>query len=235
MNRKKEQGALTVEAALFLSMFIVFFVSLMNLTDVVRTQVLIQNAVTQTAKELSQYSYILTKTGVVSASNKTAGEAKEVKEDVESVANDAIQIANAIHDGAVTGDIENSMQTIEDSSEHMSDTLDVYIEDPENLLSAAMVVAKDGVQSAAKARIVGAITKSRLKTHLSVSGADPDKKLRQLGVVNGLNGIDFSESRWFDSGTQDIVIVAKYKMKIKYMFVEAELPQFKVCGATKIW
>ena len=81
MNRKKEQGALTVEAALFLSMFIVFFVSLMNLTDVVRTQVLIQNAVTQTAKELSQYSYILTKTGVVSASNKTAGEAKEVKEE----------------------------------------------------------------------------------------------------------------------------------------------------------
>ena len=128
MNRKKEQGALTVEAALFLSMFIVFFVSLMNLTDVVRTQVLIQNAVTQTAKELSQYSYILTKTGVVSASNKTAGEAKEVKEDVESVANDAIQIANAINDGVVTGDIENSMQTnlILNLLDHLYNSFQIY-------------------------------------------------------------------------------------------------------------
>ena len=235
MERKNEKGSLTVETAIFVSLFIVFFVSLMNLADVVRAQVLIQNAVTQTAKELSQYSYILTKTGIVDASNRTYVKAKGFQDDVDSVANDAIQIANAINDGDATGDIESSMQTIIDASQSMSGTLDSYIENPENIFAGALAVAKNGVQSAAKTQIVGAITKSRLKTHLASSGWDPDEKLRKLGVKNGLDGIDFSDSKWFDGGSQDIIIVAKYTMKIKYMFKEIELPQFSVCGSTRIW
>lgn len=235
MIRKNEKGSLTVEAAIFISLFIVFFVSLMNLTDAVRAQVLIQNAVTQTAKELSQYSYILTKTGVVEASNRTYVKAKGFKDDVESVANDTIQIANAIEDGAVTGDIGSSMDTILEASQNMSGTLDSYIENPENVFAGALAVAKDGLQSAVKTQIIGAITKSRLKTHLASSGWDPDELLKRLGVKNGLNGIDFSESKWFDGGSQDIVIVAKYTIKIKTMFKEVDLPQFKVCGSTRIW
>lgn len=232
---REERGSLSVEAAIFIPLFIVFFVSLMNLVNAVRTQIIIQNAVIQTTKELSQYSYILTKCGIVEASNRTYVKAKGFQDDVNSVANDAIQIANAVNDGVMTGDIINSMNTIEDSANNMSDTLDTYMENPENLFAGVIAVAKNKVQSAAKAQIIGAIVKNRIKTNLAAAGYEPDAMLIKLGIKNGLMGIDFSESKWFDGDSQDIMIVATYTLNVKYMYKEMELPKFKVCGATHIW
>ena len=112
MKLQKEKGAITVEATIFLMLFIVFFVSMLNLVDMVRAQIVIQNAVTQTAKELSQFSYILTKTGIVEASNANYERVKEVRSDVDSVANDITEISGAITDISTSGNIAGSVQTI---------------------------------------------------------------------------------------------------------------------------
>ena len=74
-----------------------------------------------------------------------------------------------------------------------------------------------------------------MKAFLSANGEDPDERLKKLGVEDGLDGLDFSESKWFSEGNQDLYITVKYKMKIKFMFLEQELPEFKACGATRIW
>ena len=42
MKLQKEKGAITVEATIFLMLFIVFFVSMLNLVDMVRAQIVIQ-------------------------------------------------------------------------------------------------------------------------------------------------------------------------------------------------
>lgn len=235
MKKRKEKGSLTVETALFLTLFIVFFVSMMNLVNVIRAQSVLQYAVDQTAKEISQYSYIFTKTGVVAASNRTYVKAKGFTDDVNSIANDVTQISGAISEGATTGDIASSMATITDASQNMSDTLEGYFQNPESIFAGVLAVGKNQIQGAAKTAVIGGITRSRLKTHLAANGSGPDERLRKMGVVNGINGIDFSESEWFSSGNQDLIIVAKYKMKIKYMFMEVELPEFRVCAATRIW
>lgn len=231
----KQRGALTVEATIFLTLFIVFFISLMNLVNVVRTQTLLQYAVTQTAKELSQYSYLLTKTGVVRASNNTYVKAKGFTDDIDEVANDLTEISGAINDTATGNDVESSMNTIISAAENASDTLEPYLENPENILAGALAVGKNRLQGQAKIAVVGAITKLRMKAHLSANGEDADERLKKLGVVEGLDGLDFSESKWFSDGTQDIYIIAQYRMKIKFMFLDVDLPPFKVCGATRIW
>lgn len=235
MRKNNQRGSLSVEAAIFTTFFIIFFVSLMNLADLVRAQVLLQNAVTQTAKEISQYSYVLTKVGIVKKSNETSTKAKGFTSDVDSVVDDLTEISSAINGAASGGDISSSMSTIIESAQSASGTLDTYMENPENILAGVVAVGKSSVADAAKAAIVGGITKARLKTHIAATGADPNDKLVNLGVVNGLNGLDFSDSEWFSGGNQDIKIVVKYKMKIKYMFGEVELPEFKVCASTRIW
>lgn len=235
MDNERQKGALTVEAAIYLMFFIVFFVSFINLVNVVRAQILIQNGVIQTAKELSQYSYILTKVGLVESSNNNQRKVKEVRSDVNSVANDVTQISSAISEIAATGDIESNMQTIIDSANSASDTLGGYLENPESILAAVLAVGRDRVESAAKTFIIGKIARMRLKTNLSAGGQDADAMLKKLGIENGLDGLDFTESKWFDDENQDIRLVCSYRIKVKYMFLEMQLPKLTVCAATRIW
>ena len=133
------------------------------------------------------------------------------------------------------GDIGSNIDTIIEASNSGMDTLDTYFENPENILAGALAVGKDTVQDYVKTAVISAITKSRMKAFLSANGEDPDERLKKLGVEGGLDGLDFSESKWFSEGNQDLYITVKYKMKIKFMFLEQELPEFKVCGATRIW
>lgn len=235
MKKQKERGSLTVEATIFLMLFIVFFISLMNMVDMVRAQILIQNGIMQTAKELSQYSYVLTKAGVVESSNQNYEKVKEVRSDIDSIGNDITEIFGAISNIQSSGDIGSSIQTIVNSSNSMSGVLDSYIENPENILAAAIAVGRNQIESSIKTAVIGSITKSRLKTHLSANGIDPDERLKKLGVENGLEGLDFGESKWFDEGNQDLYIVCEYKIKLKYMLNFEQSFTFKVCAATRIW
>ncbi len=54
------EGSLTVEALLFLIPFIMAFCTLINAARYVQAEMLIRHAVTQTAKQISTYSYVLT-------------------------------------------------------------------------------------------------------------------------------------------------------------------------------
>ena len=65
MSDRKENGSITVEAALFIPMFLFAFMCIFSLISCVRAQVLIQYSVDQAAKEVAEYSYILEKTGVL--------------------------------------------------------------------------------------------------------------------------------------------------------------------------
>ena len=58
MSDRKENGSITVEAALFIPMFLFTFMCIFSLISCVRAQVLIQYSVDQAAKEVAEYSYI---------------------------------------------------------------------------------------------------------------------------------------------------------------------------------
>ena len=61
---REEKGSITLEASIFLVLFIVFYMMMMGLIQIVRAQVILQYAANETAREISQYSYVLTKTGI---------------------------------------------------------------------------------------------------------------------------------------------------------------------------
>lgn len=75
----KERGSLTVEAILFLIPFMCAFLTLINAARYVQAEMLIHHAITQTAKQASTYSYILTKTEITDDIQKTHTKSEKFK------------------------------------------------------------------------------------------------------------------------------------------------------------
>ena len=97
MSDRKENGSITVEAALFIPMFLFAFMCIFSLISCVRAQVLIQYSVDQAAKEVAEYSYILEKTGVLDAykglntkSEEFSKQMEDIKSNLEVIENTAI-------------------------------------------------------------------------------------------------------------------------------------------------
>ena len=64
MDRDRQRGILTVEASLILMIFIAAYIALLSMMNVYRAYTCIQNAIDQTAKQVSEYAYIAKKLGV---------------------------------------------------------------------------------------------------------------------------------------------------------------------------
>ena len=61
-KRKSERGAITVEATIALTSFM--FMMLFSIVTICRTQAIVGSALNNTAKEVSQYTYLYSLTGI---------------------------------------------------------------------------------------------------------------------------------------------------------------------------
>ena len=82
--KKKDtcKGALTVEVLLFLIPFMMAFLTIVNAGRFVQTEMLIHHAITQTAKQISAYGYVLTKTELTQTMINTNKKSAEFQTDV---------------------------------------------------------------------------------------------------------------------------------------------------------
>ncbi len=213
----------------------VFFLVLLNLSKMVQAQVFLQYAANETAKEISQYSYVLTKAGIVSQSNKTAQEAGEFKEDVNEVANNVNTMYGALTNMGNGGSVTDNMNTIQEAAEAGVDVSEQYFDDPSKLLAGVVNVGKNEGGNFVKRWVIASITKSKLNTHLSWSSRSADEYLKNLGVEDGVSGLNFDESAWFSGNDQDIKITIKYKIKTKMIFNDIWEKEVKVTAITRIW
>ena len=95
-NAKDTRGSLTVEALLFLIPFIMAFCTIINGARFVQAEVIIHHAVTQTAKQISTYSYVLTKAGITEKMQETNGKSR----DFQNTVTDAISSIEGFADAA---------------------------------------------------------------------------------------------------------------------------------------
>lgn len=152
MNSKNEKqdnsrGSLTVEALLFLIPFIMAFCTIINAARYVQAEVIIHHALTQTAKQISTYSYVLTKAGISEKIKTSNGKSERFKTDLEKATSSIEGFAEAagspdelaegflssvkagIRDEAMTMVIgELAEESIKNSVSLMSDDPDEFLE-----------------------------------------------------------------------------------------------------------
>lgn len=206
-DHDSSRGSLTVEALLFLIPFIMAFCTLINAARFVQAEMLIHHAITQTAKQISTYSYVLTKAKISDRIQTTHRKSEKFLTDV----------------GKATTSIEGFIDAISNR---------------DALVEGVISLAKSEGEQMLLRQVVGMLSKNNIKNEITLMSDDPDRFLRNVGIVDGLSGLDFTQSSWMSKseGKAEIKIVVSYTMK-NILFPDFDFGQhkFRQCAYTLIW
>ena len=229
-----DRGSLTVEALLFLIPFMLAFLTVVNAGRFVQTEMLMHHAITQTAKQISAYGYVLTKTKGTETMINTNKKSAEFKEETQKTVDYVKKFSDSVSDFAAGGDL----QDVIDSRDEAQTQLSEYFSDPDALASGVMSVMKSGMENSVKTYLVGELAKASIKNSVGKITDDVDTYLENVGIVDGLDGLDFSQSKWMSvtEGKGDVKIVVTYTMK-NNLFPQFDFGQYKFrqCVFTLMW
>lgn len=253
MRWKNQRGSITVEATISLTVFMFFIITILSLINICRVQAKVAVAINSAAKEVSQYSYFYGLSGLHAAHSALGNAASEAEETINNVVSNTNELYNSIQTIAETGantNIENPGDVLSSWDTIMSevragranvDTLEQQIgdicSDPKKMiLGIGKIFVSEAIDETVSRFLAPPIAKTLCKKHFTEDiYNDPDAYLKSLGVVGGLDGIDFSNSKLFPGGENKIEFVAVYKVKIIQLFpIESE---FVFCqkASTKGW
>ena len=222
---KKERGSITLEAAIFLSMFLLAYLAFMDLVQVARAQMILQYTLDETTKELAQNSYILTKTGIVGQSIQTGQKSQQFKGKTEEMLNSVVDFGNALSGNG------NVIQSANVAYSNLED----YFSNSDDIVQGLIAVAKNQAGSMAKEYAVGQVCRGSLKKQLSyITSEDPDAYLKKLGIQGGLGSISFQGTKWIDT-SRELDIVMTYKTTYNFDILGKQERIFKVRAKTAIW
>ncbi len=235
-NLKKENGSVTIEATISLSAFMFAIVTILTIVNICIVQARISYALNTTAKEISQYSYLYSLTGLNDSQSKLYEAGKEGTKDITKILSDINTVYNEIENLGNTGnqspenidDIMSawdsavgSVDNIESAGSSLYDTISDIASDPKNLMfGIAKLAASEGFDLVKSRLIAAPLAKTMVQRHLvNTKDGDVDAYLKYLGVVpaaNGsyLDGLDFSQSTLFPYGSNEIRINVSYDVKV---------------------
>lgn len=244
-KKRRENGSITLEATIFLTMFIMFYMFFIYLVQMTKAQVVLQYSINQVAKEVSAYSYILTKTGSIDKIVQTAESAGETKEDTKEVIDSAStsfeNLCNLFSGESVNliDDTINTIDSVEDTYNKAVAYKDKYFSDLNVLLEKLLELLKAEAANIVSDAIIGEIVESEVKKQIEVmSHKDADEYLRDLGIVDGLDGLKFNETKWAQEskeGMPVLEVTVVYEMKMNLGWFELEPRKFKLTAKTALW
>lgn len=236
-----EKGAIVIEATLSLTFFMFLIVMLLSIVNICIAQAKIAVALNETAKEISQYSYMYTLTGIneIQAENYEMGE--DTRIDVDTMVNSVVDSSNAMKDAFGGDTFDESTWTelegqLTESQEALEEVVDHISEDPNQWVTGLVRVFGNDAYEGIKGQFVGYLARSLMAKHLtSDSGQSADAYLRHLHVVDGLSGLHMGDTAFFQNGTDDIILVCRYEVAIVNLLDHEYTFEFCQSALTKVW
>lgn len=235
-NLKKENGSVTIEATISLSSFMFAIVTILTIVNICIVQARMSYALNTTAKEISQYSYIYSLTGLNDSQSGLYAAGEKDTEDISKILSDVNTVYNEIENLGDTGNKSadniddilsawdsavGSVENIEEAGSSIYSSISDIASDPKSLMfGIAKLAASEGFDLAKSRLIAAPLAKTMIKKHLVNSkDGDVEEYLKFLGVVpsaNGsyLDGLDFSQSSLFPNGENEIRINVSYDVKV---------------------
>ena len=212
-------------SAIFLSLFLMGYLAFLSLIQVGRAQMILQYTLNETAKELSQSSYILTKTGIVGQSIQTGQKSREFQGKTQELLDSVMEFGGAVAEG---GDVIQSAEVAYDNIED-------YFSNSDDIIQGVIAVVKNTAGGMAKEWAVSQVCRGSLKKQLRyLTSQDPDTYLKNLGIQGGVDGITFEGTTWFDT-SRELDIVMTYRIEYDFGVLGRQEKEFKVRAKTAIW
>lgn len=237
MKFKNCEGSLTIEATISLTAFMFAIITILTTANICLVQSKMATAINLTAKEISQYSYFYSLTGLNESNATLSASASETKNNISSaveninavfssigniksgVENTDFKDSNSISN--TWSEIEGNIGNITGSAKEIENMVSDVLSDPKSfLMGMTKLLASEGYELVKSNLIAAPISKALIKKHLkSYKGDDPESFLKRLQVVPGPNGsymdgLDFGDSKLFPYGTNEIRVVVKYKVRV---------------------
>lgn len=242
MDFRSEDGAIIIEATMSLTIFMFFIVTVLTIVNICYVQSKMGIAINETAKELSQYSYLYGLTGLNERQQALAEQGQAANESMTEIIDGVGGLMDAVEDtkkevvsgyqNAASGNFsteqltqlgQNISQNIKSGNESIQsveEKLRDIAEDPVGFIKSLAALFGNGAIDKAKSHLIAApVAKLMSKRHFK-SAADGDSEifLKGLGIVpkgdSYIDGINFTKSELFPSGQNDIKIVAIYRAKV---------------------
>ena len=231
---KKQRGSASIEATISLTVFLFFIVTIYSIVNFCRAQALVANAINQSAKEMSQYSYFYKLSGLQKYEKALDASATGTKTNLDEVIKSTDGIYNAIGEGSnkatagVDGMLENkdslekyltdskaSYDDINGKMNEFSDKFKNLFSDPKGLMIGMAAIAGQGTLETAKSRLIAApVAKMLSKKYFELPGKSADDRLKSLGVVDGFDGLNYNLSTIFAEGSSEIEVTVIYRVKV---------------------
>lgn len=236
-----ECGAVVIEATLSVTFFMFVIVVMLNFVNICIAQAKIGISLNQTAKEISQYTYFYSLTGLNEIQATLNEETETVKSDITkaedavfATLNSVVGMASGVNEPSeVVTTVENSMEAMEEVAENIANATDKKAW----VMSVLKIMGNEGYE-ALKGLLGGALTKGLMQKNLFLEeGINADSYLKALGVYKGVEGLNTYNSAIFLNGTDDIQLICKYKLKIiellnhEYSFSIVQTAHTKAWGA----
>ena len=226
MKDKGEKGSFTVEAILSLSIFMFAFVTIVSLATVAKIESTTQYAIDQTAKEISKYTYIASRANLlVHPKDSAEATVDSIDEAVQSMYDFSDVLSSSTGGNGVplnseglsdmlSGMSGDDFKSISASAQNVYNSFAPLMSDPKGAITAlAQVVAQKGGSALVSRVIAQPLCKALLPKYITQQD-DASAVLEKMGVVNGLDGLDFSLSTFLmDQRTINVVLV--YEIDVK--------------------
>lgn len=253
-KRKHEQGNITIEATIALTVFLFMFLMIYSLITICRAQARIQVALNNTAKEISQYTYLYGITGLKTEVDGVHQRSKEIEGNVNgfigdvSKTLDGIQtlkddVGGSIDVGSIDElnnkyqQVKTDLNDVKTNADSIKSTLEEIAGNPQQLmLGMGTILASNGFDLAVSRVVAEPISRALIQKHLKRSGSDTaDAFCKSVGIVNNFDGLDFSRSSIFADGSDEIILVVTYKIRLLQLLpVDTELT-ITQSAVTKGW
>lgn len=259
---KREKGAATVEAIISFTGFLLVIFTFLNITNYCRAQMIISNAVDAAAKELSEYSYFYKMSGLQKLNDNINDNTKAANDNVNavvgglsetySILTDAIGNSTELASNAKSAfdtkdlsaaeslytNVKDNYSQYKTSYNTMYETLEPVADNPMLYIKSIAASAAGGAYDLLKSRLIAApLAKALTKSHLSHKGMSADEYLRSLGVVDGINGLNFGLSTIFTVDEPDSIhLVCYYRLSLmQFMDLNIESPILCKESITRAW
>lgn len=186
LNRlTKENGAIILEASISLTAFMLFIVTILTIINVCTIQARMSYAINATAKEISQYSYLYSLTGLNDTQSKIYSKGEENTKEGKEKLNNALESLNSAY-----GSIESLGKKKDDVTAKIQDfdakaITDLDLNKSSEFWSSAVDDAKN----------IGSSTKQAYNNIKSFVKDDPKKMMIGIAQIAGSKGFDFAKSR----------------------------------------
>lgn len=233
MRDKRERGSITVEAALFLPLFLMAFLTIYNLVYFARAQMLMQYAVDQAAKEVAEYSYILEKTGILASVDNLNAKADDFEAEIRSIQENLETIQSAGEKAVQGVDVENNMNNIENAAEDTYKKVKGYVENPNEFLNGVLQAFKRDAMNGISTYMVNTVAKSCVEQQICVAGGnrDPEEYKKMLGISN----VSLKKTTWCRNKSRDVKIVVDFDLNSKLPYFTMAPRHYRVYASTRVW